>query len=197
MCLCKEKGEAMSILNISARNFQAPLDIQTQWYAVQTRSNFEQLVTKELTFKGIENYCPLFEELHQWADRKKVVQRPVLPGYVFARFTDVGSTRQIVQQTNGAVRILGCSQNLEAVPDCEISSLQRLVKSGQSYFPHPFLQKGEMFRVKRGLLKNVEGRLVRIKNRTNLVLSVNLLSNSIAVEVDTMNVEAIQPNFVS
>lgn len=187
----------MSILNISALHLQTPLRIQTQWYAVQTRSNFEKLVTKELSLKGIENYCPLFEELHQWADRKKVIQRPVLPGYVFARFTDVGSTRQIVQQTNGAIRILGSSENLEAVPDCEINSLRRLLKSGQSYFPHPFLKTGEIFRVKRGLLKNVEGRLVRIQNRTNLVLSVNLLRNSIAVEVDAMSVEAVRPNFIS
>ena len=64
------------------------LNIQIQWYAVQTRSNFEKLVTRELSAKGIENYCPTLEELHQWADRKKAVHRPVFPGYVFARFVD-------------------------------------------------------------------------------------------------------------
>ncbi len=170
------------------------LNIEIQWYAVQTRSNFEKLVTKELSAKGIENYCPILEELHQWADRKKIVQRPVFPGYVFARFVDMGATRQIVRQTNGAVRILGGPEKPEAVPDSEIDSIQRLLKSGHSCFPHPFLQEGEMVRVKRGALKNVEGKMVRMKNRTRLVLSVNLLCNSIAVEVDALDVEAVRPN---
>ena len=176
----------MSVLNISVIN------MQTQWYAVQTRSNFEKLVTRELSAKGIENYCPLLEELHQWADRKKAVQRPVFPGYVFARFQDMGATRQIIRQTNGAIRILGSSEKIEAVPDLEIESLQRLLKSGHSCFRHPFFQEGEIVRVKCGALKNVEGKLVRIKNRTRLVLSVNMLCNSIAVEVDALSVEAVR-----
>ena len=171
------------------------LNIQTRWYAVQTKSNFEKLVTRELSAKGIENYCPTLGELHQWADRKKAVHRPVFPGYVFARFVDVGATRQVVRQTSGAVRILGTSEKIEPVPDAEIDSIQRLLKSGHSCFSHPFRQEGMLVRVMRGALKDVEGKLVRVKNQTRLVLSVNLLCNSIAVEVDASNVEAVRTSF--
>ena len=173
------------------------LGTSTQWYAVQTRSNFETIVTRELSTKGIENYCPAVEELHRWADRKKLVHRPVFPGYVFARFADVGSTRQMVRQTNGAVRILGTCEKIEPVPDSEINSIRRLLKSGHSCYSHPFFQDGEMVRVKRGVLKDVEGKLVRVKNRTRLVLSVNLLCNSIAVEVDASDVEVVRRSFRS
>ncbi len=171
------------------------LKLQTQWYAVQTKSNFEKLVTRELSAKGIENYCPTLEELHQWADRKKAVQRPVFPGYIFVRFVDMDGTRQLVRQTNGAVRILGNAEKIEAVPDSEIDSIQRLLKSGHTCFSHPFLQEGMLVRVKRGALRGIEGKLVRVKNQTRLVLSVNLLCNSIAVEVDATNVEPVRASF--
>jgi transcription antitermination factor NusG len=166
-------------------------DGHRHWYAVQTRSNFEKCVLNELLAKGVESYYPALEELHQWADRKKVVQRPLFPGYVFARFRDTAPTRLLAQQTNGAVRILGVGQNIEPIPDWEIGSIQKMLKSGGSCFPHPFLTEGVFVRVRRGAFKGVEGMLVRVKNRTRLVLSVSLIAQSLAIEVNASDVEAM------
>ena len=163
------------------------------WYAVHTRSNFEKVVHAELLRRRIETYWPAFEEIHQWKDRKKRVERSVFPGYVFIQITDKPETRVQVVRTNGVVRILGSGSAIEAVPDYEIASIRRLLDSKRQCYAHPFLREGAWVRVKRGPLRDVEGRLVRFKNQTRLVLTVDLLSQAVATEIDLCDVEPIRP----
>jgi transcription antitermination factor NusG len=165
---------------------------QAQWYAVQTRSRFEKLVAAHLNAKAVENYLPSFEAIHQWRDRKKVVEMPAFPGYVFARFTDGGPARMNVLKTPGAVRILGRGEALEPVADEEIESVRVMLHSGSLCFSHPFLREGARVRMRRGPLKDLEGLLVRFKNGSRLVLSIELLSQSVATEVDANDVEVIR-----
>ena len=150
------------------------------WYAVYTRCNFEKKVASELAGRRIESYVALVEQVHQWKDRKKVVETPVFPGYVFARFADEPRSRLNVLQAQGVVRILGNGGGIEPVPDFEVEAIQRLLKADVAFFAHPFLREGAWVRVKRGALKGVEGLLVRMKSRTRLVLSVALLSQAVA-----------------
>ena len=166
---------------------------QVCWYAVYTRSNFEKRVAADLSAKRIENYLPLVQQLHQWKDRKKVVDVPVFPGYVFARFADCNKTRLQVLRTSGTVRILGQGDRIEPVPDVEIESIRRLLKTNVPCFAHPFLRQGAWVRVKCGALKDLEGLLVRVKSKTRLVLSITLLSQSVATEIDISDVEVIRP----
>lgn len=166
---------------------------EPRWYALYTRSNFEKRVAHELTAKRIENYLPLIEQVHQWKDRRKRVDLPVFPGYVFVRFCDSRGARLEALRTTGTVRLLGHGDRLEPIPDAEIESIQRLLKARVPCFAHPFLREGAWVRVKSGPLRDVEGLLVRIKNRTRLVLSVALLSQSVATEIDVRDVEVLRP----
>ena len=161
------------------------------WYAVQTRSNMEQCVTSELILKGIENFFPAYEELHQWADRKKMVTRPLFPGYVLIRCADSSQSRLRVLQTHGVVRILGNGKQLEPIPPPQVISVQQMLASGKPCFPHPLLRAGAKVRVRRGPLKDLIGILVRFKQQNRLVLSVDLIAQSVATEVDLKDVEVI------
>lgn len=147
----------------------------------------------ELTAKHIENYLPVVQQLHQWKDRRKMVEVPVFPGYVFSRFRDSSQTRLQVLRTAGAVRILGQADQIEPIPDYEIESIRRLLKANVPCFAHPFLREGAWVRVKRGPLKDLEGLLVRLKSKTRLVLSISLLSQSVATEIDIVDVEVVRP----
>jgi transcription antitermination factor NusG len=160
-----------------------------RWYAVQTRSRFEKVVRAELMEQGIEQYLAVFEDVHQWKDREKVVELPLFSGYIFVRFQDVEAARLRVLRTNGVVRILGAGGAIEPIPSKEIDSIRQLLLSGNGCHPHPFIREGCWVRVRRGVLAGVEGRLVRVKSQTRLVLSINLLSRSVATEVDTRDVE--------
>lgn len=162
------------------------------WYVVRTRSNFEARVNAGILEKGIEAWLPAFQELHQWKDRKKLVEVPVFPSYTFARFTDSNESKLTILRTTGAVSILGHGETIEAVPDKEIEGLRRLLKISSRCLAHPLLREGAWVRVKRGPLKNLEGRLVRIKNQTRLVVSIILLSQSVSTEVDASDVEYVR-----
>lgn len=163
------------------------------WYAVHVRSNFEKRVAQELGAKGVESYLPAFRELHNWKDRKKMIEVPLFPGYVFTRFTDTYQSRVSVLRTSGVVRILGVNESIEAIPVSEIESVQRLITAEVPLMTHPLLREGASVRIRRGPLKDVEGLLVRVKGESRLVLSVQLLSRSVSTEVDVSDVEVIQP----
>lgn len=163
------------------------------WYAIHARSNCEKRVSSLLTESGIENYLPSFREVHQWKDRKKVVDVPVFPGYLFLRFQDSGAARMTIARGEGVVRILGTEEKIEAIPDEEIEGLRLLLSGGAGCMAHPLLREGSWVRVKRGALKNLEGLLVRVKNQARLVLSINLLSQSVSTEVDARDVEYLRP----
>ena len=164
---------------------------QACWYAIHTRSNFEQRVAGELGRKGFESYLPAYQETHQWRDRKKKVAVPLFPGYVFVRFVDSLELRIPVLHTTGVVRILGNGGMIEAVPDEQVEAVQGLLRSKVPCHAHPFLREGVRVRVKRGALQDLEGTLVRFKNRARLVISVALIGQSVAAEVDIRDVERV------
>lgn len=159
------------------------------WYAVHTRSNFETRVANQLESKGLMNYMPAYEETHQWKDRKKKVTVPLFSGYVFAQFSDTAEERVSVLSTTGVAGILGWGGNLEPVREEELETIRNLLKTRARCMPHPFLREGDWVRVKRGALKGVEGYLVRSKGNSRLVISVSVLSQSVATELDAHDVE--------
>jgi transcription antitermination factor NusG len=159
------------------------------WYAVHTRSNFERRVADQFTARGIEHYLPVYEETHQWKDRKRRVAIPLFAGYLFARFKESTPTKLQILQTTGTAHIVGQGGKCESVPEQEIEAIRTLLNSKERCFPHPFLEEGAWVRVRSGSLKGVIGRLVRIKQSARLVLSIDILSRSVAVEIDAGNVE--------
>ena len=162
------------------------------WFAVHTRSNFEKAVSAELSAKGLDVFLPTFRQVRQWKDRKKAIDFPVFPGYLFVRMTDSNESRLDVLRTSGTVRILGASGKIEPVPDAEIESIHTLLNSNQPFFTHPFIREGAWVRVRFGPLKNLEGLLVRVKSDTRLVLSIELLSQSVAAEIEVNDFEVLR-----
>lgn len=161
------------------------------WYAVYTRSHFEQRVAGDLAARGIEYFLPAVEEIHRWKDRRKNISVPLFPGYLFARMADTPAARLAVLQTTGAVSILGCGAAITPVPDMEIDAVRTLVAARAQVGPSQYLPSGTKVRVRSGALSGVEGFLVRIKNTWRVVVSVHLLSQSVAAEVDLENIERV------
>jgi transcription antitermination factor NusG len=75
-----------------------------QWYALYTEPRHEKKVADRLLKLGVEVYCPLVTQIKQWSDRKKKVEVPLLPSYVFVKLEE--SNRDIVFQVSGVVRYL-------------------------------------------------------------------------------------------
>ncbi len=162
------------------------------WYAVHVRSRHEFQVTGRLSQKGIEIFLPTVERLRKWKDRKKLIEFPLFPGYVFVRITREPGNLLSVLKVKGVVRIL-CTVPGEPdpIPDEQIISLQRLVENKQAIDPYPYLTEGQQVRITKGPLSGVEGILVRKLDRHLLVLSVDVLRQGVALRISASDVEKI------
>jgi transcription antitermination factor NusG len=177
----------MSALEVPAMQ----LPDESSWWALYTRHQHERVVADMLTAKGFEVFLPLYESTRRWKDRKKVLALPLFPCYLFVRG---GLNRKLqVVTTPGIHMILHRGERVAIVPDQEIEAIQRAVNGAYRVEPHPFLKCGMRVRVTRGALENVEGILVRKKNLYRLILSVDMLAQSVAVEVHASDVEPCTP----
>jgi transcription antitermination factor NusG len=155
------------------------------WWAVYTKHQHEKVATDLLTAKGLEVFLPQYKSTRSWKDRKKVISLPLFPSYIFVR---PGNRFQVVS-TPGVFMIVGRGERDAVVPELEIEAIRRTLEGHFSVEPHPFLKCGERVRVTRGSLEGLQGILVRIRNIHRLILSVDMLAQSIAVEVNASDVE--------
>jgi transcription antitermination factor NusG len=160
-----------------------------RWYAAYTRHQHEKCVASSVSGKGIEAFLPLYNVRSFWADRVKTIQKPLFPCYLFVRMALEG--RLAVLQTAGVHFLLGTSDGPVPIPDHEIDSIRCAVNGRLLVEPFPFLNAGDWVRVSSGPLAGVEGILVRKARGDRLVLSVEMLQSSVAVEIDGYHVERI------
>jgi transcription antitermination factor NusG len=162
---------------------------ESPWYAIYTRHQHEKMVAQILTSKGFEAFLPLYSTTHNWKDRTKALLLPLFPCYVFLK-GGIERRLQIVT-TPGIYGLVSSGGQPAAIPDFEIEAIRRAVESGARIEAHPFLKCGNWVRVKCGPLAGIEGILVRKKNISRLVLSVEILGTSAAMEVAAFQVEAV------
>jgi transcription termination/antitermination protein NusG len=157
-----------------------------QWYALYTRSHCEQLVGDQLAAKGFHIFLPKLEVWSQRGGKQHLIAVPMFPGYLFLRHVIDKRSYIEVRKARGLVRILGESWDRPSiVPDAEIEAIQTTLKASVPVMPHTYLREGQRVRITQGSLCGVEGILVRSKpTKGLLVLSVELLQRSIAVEID-------------
>jgi transcription antitermination factor NusG len=159
----------------------------TQWWAVYTRHQHEKTVAHLLSTKGFDVFLPLYDSVRRWKDRSKTLSLPLFPCYVFVRG---GLDRRLqVVTTPGIHTILYVGDSVAVIPSQEMEAIRTAVNSPAQVEPYPFLRCGEKVRVTRGSLEGVTGVLVRKKSFYRLVLSVEMLAQSVSVEIDASDVE--------
>lgn len=171
------------------QSVDVPQQTGAPWCVAHTRHQHEKTVSEMLVTKGFEVFLPLYESTRRWKDRHKVLSLPLFPGYVFVR--GAMDRRLPVLTTPGVHTVISQGDRIAVVPEEEIEAIRRTVEGDFSVEPHPFLHCGERVRVIRGSLEGVEGILTRKKNQFRLVLTVEMLVQSIAVEIDAMDVVPI------
>jgi len=160
-----------------------------EWYALYTRHQHEKTIAHSLSNKGFEVFLPLYNAAHRWKDRTKQLSLPLFPCYVFLRTR--GHEWLPVLTTPGVHMVVSYAGQPAAIPGAEVEAIRRALESSKHVEPHPFLKTGDWVRVRSGSLAGIEGVLVRRKNQFRLVLSVEMLGKSAAVEVDVATVERI------
>jgi transcription termination/antitermination protein NusG len=160
------------------------------WHVLWTQSHCEDLVHDQIAAGGFETFLPKINVWSRRAGRRHLVRRPMFPGYLFLRHDLDKQAYTQVRRARGLVSLLGEGwDRLAVVSDAEIDSVRRLATSDLPSMPHPYLKEGKRVRIARGPLAGAEGILERrMEDKGLLVLSVGLLSRSVAVEIDCTSV---------
>jgi transcription antitermination factor NusG len=187
-----EVGEALQEANQCRDERHATVPAQNSgayWYAVQTYPRHEKRVHEDLKLRSLESFLPLYETVHRWKNGCKArVELPLFPGYLFVKIDP--RERFKVLSLPGAVSIVGSPSGPWPLPEADIATLRTSMQL-HKFEPHAYLAVGQEVRIKSGPLANTTGFLVRESEGFRVVLSVEMIRQSAAVEVDADNVEPI------
>jgi transcription antitermination factor NusG len=167
-----------------------PEYLQVRWYAAYTNPRHEKRVGEQMQGNRIDCFVPLYKSVRRWKDRRKQLELPLFPGYVFVHMAL--KDRLQVLRLPGVVQLVSFNGKPAALPDIEIETLrERLIRNVHAE-PHPYLKIGRHVRVHSGPMAGLEGILVRRKDKFRVVVSIHMIQRSIAVEVDECEIEPIR-----
>lgn len=154
------------------------------WFAIYTKSKFEKKVHALLLEQAIEAYLPLQKKLHQWSDRKKWVESPLINSYVFVRITEKDYFR--VLNTPGVVCYVTFSGKAAPIRDSEIDILKRILATDvELELSREDLQVGEGIEIIAGRLLGLQGELVEYKGSKRVVVRIGDTRHSLLLTIPT------------
>jgi transcription antitermination factor NusG len=162
----------------------------SRWFAVYTTCRHEKRISQHLSQREIEHYLPLYRADRKWRDGSKVtLDLPLFPSYLFVRIKR--SERVSVLSIPGALAIVGGTGGEPApLPDSAIEALRTGLKE-RRIEPHPLLRVGQLARIRSGAFAGMEGIVVRKKSGFRVVLTLEQIMQSVAVELNEGDVEPL------
>ena len=154
---------------------------EPRWYAACTQPRHEKTVAKFLAAKHIESYLPLHRKVCSWNGRRAEVDLPLFPGYVFVKLPL--EQRIKVLESPSVRSFVSFSGKPAALPDEEIEALKASLAL-RCAEPYPFLQTGRRVRIAYGPLQGLQGKILRRKGKLRMIVSVDFLQRSIAVDLE-------------
>jgi transcription antitermination factor NusG len=162
---------------------------QRRWYAVFTVPKNEKSVVRHLDLREIESFLPTYETVRVWKNRQRVKTiLPLFPTYLFVHIS--GRERIRVLESPGVLQIVGNGRESIALEDSDIDLLRTGV-SGKRVEPYRELVIGEKVRIRNGLMQGVQGTLVRKGSGLRFVLTLGLINQHAAIQVDAEDLEPV------
>jgi transcription antitermination factor NusG len=177
------KGRARELASIQPPDFFR----EPRWYAAYVCARHEKSVAAELDARAVEHFLPLYSSVRRWKDRCVSLELPLFAGYVFVRLASRERLR--VLQIPSVVRLVGFNGLPAALPDEEIEILRTGLGQSLRVQPHPFLQVGRRVRIVAGTFAGLEGVLKRRRSELRVVVSLELIQRSVAVDVEVADIQ--------
>ena len=164
--------------------------LATGWHAVYAITRHEKRIAEHLSMRGIEHFLPLYSTQRRWKNGARMtLSLPLFPSYLFVRISRRERVR--VLEIPGVVSIVGGTGKEPAMLDTDqVEIIRKAVERGNAE-PHPTVVAGQRGRIRNGVFAGVEGIVVRVRNTFRVVLMVELIMKSVAVEVDRDDLEIL------
>ena len=183
-------AESTLCSEVEARGTSTAQEPSTNWFAVYTTPRHEKAVARQFEVRHIEAFLPLYRSVRRWKNGCRVnVDQPLFPNYIFASLKRRDYLR--VLETPGVLSLVGSGRKPSPLESSEIESL-RCELCLREFEPHPYLVAGDRVRIHSGALAGMIGVLVRKKSQLRVVLTLDLIMQSVAVEVGANEIEPVR-----
>lgn len=163
------------------------------WFAVYTTPRHEKAVLRQCESRLIQSFLPLYTTIHRWRNGCQArIEQPLFPGYVFVCVERRECMR--VLRIPGVLSLVGPGREPAPLPSSDIEALRSGLLQ-RRFEPHSYLVVGEKVRIHSGALAGMVGVLLRKKNSLRVVLTLDLIMQSVAVEVGSDEVEPLRPHW--
>lgn len=166
---------------------------QLNWFALLTKSNFEQTVFNALSKKRINAYLPKIKRKSIRKDRSLMINVPLFPGYLFVQSTFESKDQIQILKTIGAVRLIGNRSDPVPVPDVQIESLKIMTRADVDMISGAAapMMRGDYVMVLEGPMAGAKGEFIRYKGKGRVIIKIDILGQFAGVEVSEKNVEKL------
>jgi transcription antitermination factor NusG len=155
---------------------------ELKWYVMYTASRSEKKVADRLKDRGVEVYLPIVEELRQWSDRKKKVQKALFNGYVFVK-TRRNQLWECLQ-VPGAVKFVHFSGHHATVREEVLDMIKRIVETGVAIETDGSeIEPGEKVKVIGGPLQHMIGEVIERGNKDYFMIRIPGIYQNILISV--------------
>ncbi len=163
-----------------------------RWYAIYTRSRYEKKVSMELEERGLEHFLPLVPQLRYWKDRKKIVNMPIFPGYVFVNIKISEKIR--VLRANGVVRFIEFNGSPSPIPDAQIEDVRQLLKYPDRVETASYFNCGDSVEITAGPFSGISGKIIHSRGKQRLLVGIEIIHQAISVEIDSAWLKHSKPS---
>lgn len=164
---------------------------QKNWYALYTKSRAEKKLHAQLCDKHINSFLPLRKELKLWSDRKKWVEEPLIPSYLFVQVN--AAEHFNVLNTPGAVRYISFEGKPAAIPEKQIINLQKLIdaRPDNIQVEYAHVRRGDRVEVTSGALRGVVGEVVQLNGKYRILLRFESIQCCVHAEISIGDIKPV------
>lgn len=167
---------------------------QPRWYATFVMSRHEKRLVEHCAERRIESFLPLYQVRHRWKNRRTAtIDLPLFPNYVFLRIER--QQRLQVLGLPGVVSIVSSGREMLPISDEYVTSLRDGLLA-HKIEPHPNVEVGDRVCISTGPMSGMEGILDRRKNEIRVVLRLEMIGRSVAVEVGAEEISYVGPRLM-
>jgi transcriptional antiterminator RfaH len=155
---------------------------EPKWYAIYTRPRAEKLVYQRLLEEEIETFLPLQKTFREWSDRKKLVEKPLLPSYIFVKTPRSNFPK--IYKTNGVVKFVSFEGNPVSIPQKQIDNLRLLINSDTPIeVSSDKFSTGDNVEVISGSLIGLTGELIKIGSKNRVIVRIDRLDQNLILKI--------------
>ena len=187
------KDRMAETLRADVADGSATAPLERHWYACYTRARHEKQVDRLLVERGIETFLPLIPRVSQWKDRRKTVEWPLFPSYVFGRF-GLAETERVLA-TPGMVGLVNTNGRPARIDDEELDNVRRLARvlagGDVEVERRPYLAEGDVVEVTEGPFQGIRGVVVEHRGRRRVRIGLKAIGQALEINIDTRTLRPV------